>query len=136
MAADASTPPPPLAAGTVGRSRWWRLLLIGLVAGLFSTLFGVGGGIIIVPLLLVLLGYDAKTATATSLAAIIFTSIAGTAAHGAFGNVQWDRALLLGVSAIAGVLVGIEIARRLSNRVLTLAFAVFLVAVAVRMVIE
>lgn len=89
-----------------------------------------------VPLLLVLLGYDARMATATSLGAIIFTSIAGTAAHGAFGNVHWDRAVLLGLAAVVGVLVGIQVSRRLSNRALTLAFAVFLVAVAVRLVIE
>ena len=89
-----------------------------------------------VPLLLGLLGYSAKVATATSLAAIIFTSIAGTAAHGAFGNVQWDRAILLGLPAIAGLLIGLQVSKRLSNRALTLAFAVFLVAVAVRLVLE
>jgi uncharacterized protein len=136
MTADASSPPVPVAGLGAAGGRWWRLLLIGLVAGLFSTLFGVGGGIIIVPLLLVLLGYDAKVATATSLAAIIFTSIAGTAAHGVFGNVHWDRALILGLPAVAGVLLGIQISRRLSSRTLTLAFAAFLVVVAVRLVLE
>jgi uncharacterized protein len=134
MAPDASTPP--VADGPFGGARVWRLALIGLAAGFFSTVFGVGGGIIIVPLLLALLGYNAKAATATSLAAIVFTSIAGTAAHGAFGTVQWDRAILLGLPAIAGLLVGLQVSKRLSNRALTLAFAVFLVAVAVRLVLE
>ena len=88
------------------------------------------------PLLLGLMGYEARFATATSLAAIIFTSIAGVIAHGSFGNVHWDRAALLGVPAVGGLLVGIGISRRLSNRALTLAFAAFLVAVAVRLVLE
>lgn len=136
MAADASTPVSGAADAPGGAARWWRLGVIGLAAGLFSTLFGVGGGIIMVPLLLGLLGYSAKVATATSLAAIVFTSIAGTAAHGALGNVQWDKAVLLGLAAVAGVLVGIEVGKRLSNRALTLAFAAFLVVVAVRLVIE
>jgi uncharacterized protein len=117
MASDASTPSP--ADGLFGPARVWRLALIGLAAGFFSTVFGVGGGIVIVPLLLALLGYSARVATATSLAAIVFTSIAGTAAHGVFGSVQWDRAILLGLPAIAGLLVGLQVSKRLSNRALT-----------------
>ncbi|MEW6581297.1 MAG: sulfite exporter TauE/SafE family protein [Actinomycetota bacterium] len=125
-----------VAAATLAAGRWWRLLLIGAVAGMFSTLFGVGGGIVMVPLLLLLLRYDAKAATATSLAAIVFTSVVGSVAHGAFGNVEWDKAVLLGVPAVAGVLIGQAVNRRVSNRTLTLAFAVFLVAIAVRLVLE
>jgi uncharacterized membrane protein YfcA len=132
MSAEANSPP----AGPTGAARWWRLAVIGLAAGLFSTLFGVGGGIIMVPLLLGLLAYDARVAAATSLAAIIFTSIAGAIAHGAFGNTHWDRALLLGIPAVGGLLLGLQISRRLTTRALTLAFAVFLVAVAVRLVLE
>ena len=111
-------------------------MVIGLAAGLFSSLFGVGGGIIVVPLLIGLMAYTAKTATGTSLAVIIFTSVFGALAHGAYGNVQWDKALLIGVPAIGGLLMGLAISRRISNRALTLAFAVFLVAVAVRLALE
>ena len=122
--------------GPAGRDRLWRLGVIGLAAGFFSTVFGVGGGIVMVPLLLSLMRYEAKAAAATSLAAIIFTSIAGTIAHGAFGNVHWDRAAFLGVSAVGGLLIGLQVSRRVSNRTITLAFAVFLVGVAVRLVLE
>lgn len=122
--------------GPSGGARVWRLAVIGLAAGFFSTVFGVGGGIVMVPLLLVLMRYEARLAAATSLAAIIFTSVAGTAAHGAFGNVRWDRAAFLGISAVGGLLVGLQVSRRVSNRTLTIAFGVFLVGVAVRLVLE
>jgi uncharacterized membrane protein YfcA len=97
---------------------------------------GADGGIVMVPLLIALLGYDAKVATATSLAAIIFTSIVGTATHGALGNVEWDRAILIGLAAVGGLLIGLWVKARISSRALTLAFAVFLVVIAVRLVLE
>lgn len=108
-------------------------MLIGLVAGLFSSLFGVGGGVVLVPLLIALLAYDARIATATSLAAIVFTATFGTLAHGALGNVEWGTALLVGVPAMAGVNLGLWIKARLSSAALTYAFALLLVAVAVDM---
>jgi uncharacterized membrane protein YfcA len=95
----------------------------------------VGGGIVVVPLLLWLLAYDAKVATATSLAGIIFTSAFGVATHGVLGNVEWSKALLIGIPAMAGLLLGLALKERLSSRTLTLAFAVLLVAVAVRLAV-
>jgi len=95
----------------------------------------VGGGVIMVPLLVVLAGYDAKVATATSLAAIIFIASVGTAAHGLLGNVDWEKAVLIGVPAMAGVTAGIALKDRISSRVLTYLFAAVLVAVAVRLAI-
>lgn len=122
--------------GAARRDDLLPLALVGLVAGLFSATFGVGGGIIMVPLLIVLLRYDAKVATATSLAAIIFTAIWGTAAHGALGNVDWATAALVGVPAMLGVTLGIAVKKRVSSAQLTYAFAAVLVLVAVRMVLE
>jgi uncharacterized membrane protein YfcA len=95
----------------------------------------VGGGIIVVPLLIALLAYDARVATATSLAAIIFTATVGAATHGALGNVDWTTAVLVGVPAMAGLSVGLAIKERISSRTLTYAFAALLVAVAVWMVL-
>jgi hypothetical protein len=109
-----------------------RYAAIGLVAGLFSALFGVGGGIVIVPLLIGLLAVDAKVATATSLAAIVFTAAAGASVYAVLGRVQVDDALLIGIPACAGLLAGLWIKSRISSRALTLAFAAFLVVIAVR----
>ena len=86
-----------------------------------------------VPLLIALLAYDAKAAAATSLAAIIFTAIVGTASHGLLDNVDWTRGLLIGIPAMLGVWFGIQIKDRISARALTIAFAVLMTLVAVRM---
>ena len=88
-----------------------------------------------VPLLVVLLGYDSRAATATSLAAIIFTATAGAAAHGALGNVHWATALLVGLPAMAGVALGLAVKQRVSSSALTYGFAALLVAVAIRMLL-
>lgn len=115
--------------------RWTRIAVIGIAAGFFSALFGVGGGIIIVPLLLLLLAYDAKIATATSLAAIVIMATVGAGAHAALDNVDFARAALIGIPAILGVQIGLWIKDRISSRILTLAFAALLLVVAIRMAI-
>lgn len=88
-----------------------------------------------VPLLIALLGFDAKVATATSLAAIIYTGVWGAAAHGVLGNVHWDKAALVGIPAMLGVTLGLAIKSRISSKNLTYAFAGVMVLVAIRMVI-
>jgi len=113
-----------------------RLALTGAVAGLFSALFGVGGGLVAVPLLIAFLAHDARSATATSLAAIVLTATWGTATHGALGNVDWAAAALVGVPAMAGVAAGVALKRRLPVAVLTRAFAVVLLAAAVLMLVD
>jgi uncharacterized protein len=89
-----------------------------------------------VPLLIALLAYDARVATATSLAAIIFTATVGTATHGALGNVDWLTAVLVGVPAMFGLGIGLAIKERISSRSLTYAFAALLVVVAVWMALS
>lgn len=106
------------------------------MAGLFATLFGVGGGIVMVPMLVLLLGFDPKVATATSLAAIIVTASAGVISHGLLGNVAWGYAVLIGLPAVAGLLGGLWIKDRISSRSLTFAFAALLVLVAVLLVVK
>jgi hypothetical protein len=113
-----------------------RLAGIGLLAGLFSTLFGVGGGLVMVPLLVLLCRFDTKVATATSLAAIIGTATVGVISHGALGNVAWGYALLIGIPAVGGLLLGLAIKERISSRALTYAFATVLGAVAIWLAFE
>ena len=108
---------------------------IGLAAGFFSALFGVGGGTIVVPALILLLGYSTRWATGTSLAAIGLTSLFGMAAYGALGEVSWPDAALVGFPAMAGTLLGTWAQQRVPTRVLTLLFSVLLFAVAIRVFI-
>ncbi len=122
--------------GPEGSHRLTILIGIGLVAGLFSAVFGVGGGIVVVPLLISLLAFDSKIATATSLAGIIITATAGTITQGALGNVDWGVALLVGIPAMVGVTFGVALKQRLSSTAVTYGFAALLVAVAVLLVFE
>jgi uncharacterized membrane protein YfcA len=108
-----------------------RLVAIGLVAGLFSALFGVGGGIVIVPLLLGVAAFGAREATATSLGAIVVTATAGVVLYALHGKVEPGYAALVGVPAVAGALIGAAAQQRISTRALTILFAVFLAGVGI-----
>jgi hypothetical protein len=108
------------------RRRSLRLAVIGTLAGLFSGLFGVGGGSVIVPLLVLWLGYEEHAATATSLAAIIFIAAFAASTQGLYGNVHVLDALLIGVPAVAGVLIGTRLQQRLPARTVSLLFAAVL----------
>jgi uncharacterized protein len=108
-----------------------RLILIGIVAGLFSALLGVGGGIVIVPLLILLVALPAHVATATSLAAIGITALAGATRYGFEGHLDVGHAALVGLPAAAGAVVGATLAQRVDARPLTLGFAVLLASLAV-----
>ncbi len=108
-----------------------RLVLIGLTAGFFSALFGVGGGIVIVPLLLVLCAFDARTATATSLAAIGVTAVSGVIAYAIHGDVRVEYAALVGLPAAVSVAGATAVQQRLQTRTIELLFSVFLLGTAV-----
>ena len=108
-----------------------RLVLIGLVAGFFSALFGVGGGIVIVPLLLLLCAWDARAATATSLAAIGITAVSGVIAYALHGDVRPGYAALVGLPAAASVAGATALQQRLKTRTIELLFAAFLLAIAI-----
>jgi uncharacterized protein len=112
----------------------FRLLAIGLVAGVFSALFGVGGGIVIVPLL-VMIGVPGRAATGTSLAAISLTAAAGAVAYGLHGDLKLGAAAIVGIPAVFGVVGGVALQQRLASRTLTLGFALFLAAVGIRLLV-
>jgi uncharacterized protein len=114
----------------------WTFVAIGLAAGFFSALFGVGGGVIVVPLLVLLARFSGPVATGTSLAAIGLTALFGVTAFGLIGEVEWDDAVVVGLPATAGTLVGTWLHQRVSSRMLALLFAGLLLAVAVRLFVE
>jgi uncharacterized membrane protein YfcA len=109
-------------------SRLLRLAAIATAAGAFSGLFGVGGGTIIVPLLVIWLGYGQKEATGTSLAAIIVIGVLAATVHALYGNVDLWKGLLIAAPAVAGVVAGTAIQQRISERAVALAFVLLLLA--------
>jgi uncharacterized membrane protein YfcA len=111
--------------------RTLTLAAIGTLAGLFSGLFGVGGGVVIVPVLVLWLGVDERVATGTSLAAIVVIAAVATAVHGAYGNVHLREGLLVGVPAVAGVLIGTGLQQRIPSKTISLVFSALLVVVGV-----
>jgi uncharacterized membrane protein YfcA len=113
-----------------------RLVFIGLAAGFFSALFGVGGGTVIVPLLLLLCAWDARTATATSLASIAIPALSGVIAYAVHGDVRVAYAALVGVPAAVSVVGATALQQRLRGRTLELLFAVFLLGIAVWLFIK
>lgn len=115
--------------------RLLRLALIGSAAGAFSGLFGVGGGSVIVPLLVLWMAYDERTATGTSLTAIVIIAAAAALVQTLHGNVDAGNAALVGVPALAGVLAGTALQQRVSERMIAGAFASLLVASAVALVL-
>lgn len=114
-----------------------KLAVIGTLAGVFSGLFGVGGGTIVVPLLIFWFGYGERLATGTSLAAIILIGLLGALAQGGlYGNVHVLTGLLLSIPAVIGVVAGAAIQQRISQRAVSLLFAALLVVVAIELIVR
>jgi uncharacterized membrane protein YfcA len=107
-----------------------KLLGIGLGGGVLSGLLGVGGGVVMVPLLVLRAGYAQREAHAVSLGAIIPISIAGIATYGVAGEVRWWQALALAAGSIVGAPLGAALLARMDERLLKIVFGVFLVGVA------
>lgn len=119
----------------MARDRILKLAAIATAAGTFSGLFGVGGGTIIVPLLILWLAYGEREATGTSLAAIVIIASYGVVGQALYGNVDLGQAALVGVPALAGVVAGAAIQQRIPERVVALLFAALLVATAIDLII-
>jgi uncharacterized protein len=109
----------------------WSYAGIGLVAGLASGLLGIGGGIVIVPMLAGWLGMPLKRALGTSLAAIVAIVVPGAAVHAALGHIDWGIALVLALGSVAGARIGARIALGARERTLRLLVGGFLGLVAV-----
>ena len=106
-----------------------RLVAIGVAAGVFSAFFGVGGGIVAVPLLILLAGVPERAAAASMLGAIAITATAGVVAFSWRGEVDVAYAALVGLPAAAGALAGTALQQRLRTSTLAYLFAALLTAV-------
>jgi uncharacterized membrane protein YfcA len=107
-------------------SRLVRLALIGSAAGAFSGLFGVGGGTVIVPLLILWFGFGEREATGTSLAAIVLIAGFAAAVHGLYGQLHPGEGAIVAAPALVGVVAGTALQQRVPQRVVSGAFAVLL----------
>jgi uncharacterized protein len=120
---------------SMGPGRTLKLAGIGTAAGMFSGLFGVGGGAIMVPALVVWCRYGEREAAATSLGAIAIIAAAATLTQGAYGNVDVAKGALVGLPAVGGVLAGTWLQQRVPPRTVRLLFAALLVATAIDLVV-
>ena len=112
-----------------------QLAVIGTAAGFYSGLFGIGGGVVIVPMLVLWLGYGEREATGTSLAAIVVMASAAAALQAGYGNIRAGYGLAIGVPAVGGVIAGTWLQQRIPTRWITFGFAALLVSIAVELLL-
>ena len=132
---DAATPDR-MPSDRMTRDRLLRAVLVGLGAGFLSGLFGVGGGILMVPALVMVMHLDQRLAHGTSLAAVVPIAMSSTLSYAISGEVDWAVAGLLALGAIGGAVLGTKLLHSLPERVLGWAFAALLVATAVRLLLD
>lgn len=122
-----------MSAATAHRSPRFVMscIAVGLAAGLLSGLFGVGGGTVIVPMLVLLLGFDQKLASGTSLAAIVPTATVGVITYAVHGSVDVVVALILAAGSVVGAQIGSWLLARLSQNAIRWGFVAFLLIVIV-----
>ena len=118
----------------IGRVGVLPYVAIGVVAGLFAAMFGIGGGVVIVPLLILITKMPARMAAATSLATLILTSLMGVIRFSGSDHIDWAAAIVIGTPAIVGVLIGIRFQKRLPAEWLILGFGLFVVVIGLKMV--
>lgn len=127
----------PSSSGAMPADKLLKLAAIGTLAGVFSGLFGVGGGTVIVPLLIFWFAYGERLATGTSLAAIVVIGLLGALAQGGiYGNVHVVTGLLLAIPAVLGVVLGTAIQQRIPQRAVSYLFALLLTAIAIELILK
>lgn len=110
---------------------WSRLIAAGLAVGLLTGLFGIGGGFLIVPALVIVLGVPMRMAVGTSLVAIALNALWGTLAYLTLGGLDWGLIGLFATGGLLGVLLGGRLVARLPERALRMAFASLVVGLAI-----
>lgn len=124
------------AAPTRPRPNLVRAGVVGLIAGFLSGLFGVGGGILIVPALVLVMKMDQRLAHGTSLAAVLPIAISSTIGYTVEDKIDWPVAALIAIGAVAGAVVGTSVLHKLPQRALGYAFAGILAATAIRLLVD
>ncbi|MCL1599248.1 MAG: TSUP family transporter [Actinomycetia bacterium] len=112
---------------------WPKAAAVGIVAGFLSGLLGIGGGVIVVPGLVLLLGLDQYSAAATSVATIVLTAAAGLVAFGVNGSVDWGTALIVFIGAATGAWAGAHYMNKIPEHVLAGVFTLVMAVASVRM---
>src|ERR1044071_1374895 len=126
----------PPSSGPMPMDSLLKLAAIGTLAGVFSGLFGVGGGTVVVAALIFWFAYGERLATGTSLAAIVLIGLLGALAQGGiYGNVHVLTGLLLSIPAVVGVVWGTNLQQRISQEAVSLLFAALLLVVAVELIV-
>jgi uncharacterized protein len=120
----------------VNRQRFLRALVVGVAAGFLSGLFGVGGGILIVPALVLLMHMDQRLAHGTSLAAVLPIAVSGVIGFALEDSVDWPVALAVTAGAMVGAVIGTHWLQVLPTSVLAYSFAGVLLASAIRLVVD
>jgi uncharacterized membrane protein YfcA len=115
--------------------RTLKLAVIGTAAGAFSGLLGVGGGSVMVPLLIIWLGYGEREATGTSMMAIVVIAALAVTLQAFYGNVDPPNAALVGIPAIAGAIAGTALQQRIPERLISVLFALLLVVIAIELIV-
>jgi len=113
----------------------WKLVLVGLAAGILGGGLGLGGGIIMVPLL-VWVGLDQHRAHATSLSAIVFIAVAGALSFGASGEIDVVMGVTIGIGGVVGSVIGASVMNRVSPRSLTIVFGAVLLVAGIRLILS
>ena len=108
-------------------------ILLGLFTASIAASMGIGGGVIYVPVLVMVFGFDQHIAQGTSLAVIFPTVIVATIAHTRLKNVEWHLSIPIGIAGVIGAIVGAQFALRLPAELLRRLFGIFLVLLALRM---
>jgi hypothetical protein len=111
-----------------------KAIALGAVAGVFAGLFGIGGGVVVVPGLVLWLGLTQQQASGTSTATIVVSSATALLAFGIAGNVDWRTAAFLLVGSVVGAWIGARLTRRIDERSLAIGFALVLAVAGIRMV--
>ncbi len=115
----------------LGTTPGWKYAAIGLAAGFFSGLLGIGGGIVMVPAFTTVIGMPLKRAVGTSLVTISALVVPGTIVHAALGHIDWGIFLVLTVGVVPGARVGATIALGARERTLRVAVTAFLLAISI-----